>query len=112
MLLAVAAHLLKTRQIDEPYLRRWFNWTTYLENLHPDVEPTFEAFLDALEADYAEFTFEFAAAEAQVPVEQIREMAELIANADHRLSAHIWRSAAAGNLGGWQVARSCGSSWR
>jgi anaerobic selenocysteine-containing dehydrogenase len=105
ILLAVASYLLRTRQIDEPYLRRWFNWQTYLDRRHADVEPTFEAFLDALTADYAEFTFEFAAEEAQVPAERIVEIAKLVAGCDHHLAAHIWRSAAAGNLGGWQVAR-------
>ena len=32
-------------------------------------------------------------------------MAEIVATAGTRLSTHNWRSAAAGNLGGWQVAR-------
>src|ERR671915_1312624 len=105
ILLAVASYLLRTRQIDEPYLRRWFNWRTYLARRHPDREPAFESFLDALEADYAGFTFEFAAAEAQVSAARIEEIATLVASCDHRLAAHIWRSAAAGNLGGWQVAR-------
>ncbi|NKQ52368.1 molybdopterin-dependent oxidoreductase [Amycolatopsis sp. K13G38] len=105
ILLAVASHLLRTRQIDEAYLRRWFNWQTYLDRRHPDRPATFESFLDALESDYAEYTFEFAAAEAQVPAARIEEIAKLVASCDHRLAAHIWRSAAAGNLGGWQVAR-------
>ena len=111
MLLSIASYLLRTRQIDEAYLRRWFNWDVYLRELHPgllesEAAATFEAFLDALEADYAEYTFEFAAQESQVPVEKIEELARLVAQCDHRLAAHIWRSAAAGNLGGWQVARS------
>ncbi|MFR9806992.1 molybdopterin-dependent oxidoreductase [Pseudonocardia sp. RS010] len=105
ILLAVASHLLRTRRIDEPYLRRWFNWQTYLRERHPDAEPTFETFLDRLEADYAGYTFAFAAEEAQVPATRIEEIAELVAGCDHRLAAHVWRSAAAGNLGGWQVAR-------
>ena len=105
ILLAVASHLLKTRQIDVAFLQRWLNWDVYLRELHPDVEPSFENFLDRLEADYAEYTFEFAAAESQLPVEKIREIAEIVAGCDHRLSAHIWRSAAAGNYGGWAVAR-------
>ena len=37
--------------------------------------------------------------------EQIREVAELVARAGSRLSTHNWRSAASGNEGGWQVAR-------
>lgn len=105
ILLAIASHLLRTRQVDEPYLRRWLNWEVYLAERHPDRPRTFDAFLDALEADYAGYTFAFAAQQAQVPVERIEELAHLVARCDHRLAAHIWRSAAAGNLGGWQVAR-------
>ncbi len=105
ILLAIAAYLLRTRQIDEAFLERWFNWRTYLANVHPDAPSDFATFLDRLTADYAHFTFDFAAEEAQVPVARLQELAELVAGCDHRLSAHIWRSAAAGNLGGWQVAR-------
>jgi anaerobic selenocysteine-containing dehydrogenase len=105
ILLSVASHLLRTRRIDEPFLRRWLNWSTYLDELHPDAPRDFETFLDRITADYAGYTFEFAAEEAQVPAEKIAELAELVADCDHRLSAHIWRAAAAGNLGGWQVAR-------
>lgn len=105
ILLAIASHLLRTRQVDHDYLRRWFNWKTYLAELHPDADITFEEFLDRLEADYADYTPEFAAEEAQVPVERITALAELVAQCDHRLSAHVWRSACAGNEGGWQVAR-------
>jgi len=105
ILLAIASYLLRTRLIDHAYLERWLNWRTYLANLHPESPADFEAFLDHLEIDYAGYTFEMAAAEAQVPVGRIEELAELVARCDHRLSAHVWRSAAAGNLGGWQVAR-------
>ena len=34
-----------------------------------------------------------------------RAVAEIVATAGTRLSTHNWRSAAAGNLGGWQVSR-------
>jgi anaerobic selenocysteine-containing dehydrogenase len=106
ILLAVASHLLQTRQIDTDYIRRWVNWETYLDELHPEVEHDFEAFLDALTADYEQYTFSYAAAEALVPREQVAELADIVADAGTALSAHVWRSAAAGNLGGWQVARS------
>ncbi len=106
ILLAVASYLLRTRQIDADYMRRWFNWPEYMANVHPDAPADdFEVFLDRLEADYAEFTFDFAAEEAQIDVRQLEELARLVAGCDHRLSAHVWRSACAGNLGGWQVAR-------
>ena len=35
----------------------------------------------------------------------LREVAEIVASAGTRLSTHTWRSATAGNEGGWQVAR-------
>ncbi|NDL61093.1 molybdopterin-dependent oxidoreductase [Phytoactinopolyspora mesophila] len=105
ILLAVAAYLLRTRQIDEAYVRRWVNWDVYLQRLHPDAPRDFETFLDRITEDYAPYTFEFAAEEAQVPAPRIEELARLVAGAGSRLAAHIWRSAAAGNLGGWQVAR-------
>ncbi len=106
ILLAVAAHLLRTGQIDRDYLRRWVNWPTYLEKLHPEADRDFDTFLERLTEDYAGYTFEFAAEEARVPAAKIRELADTVASAGSALSAHIWRSAAAGNLGGWQVARS------
>ncbi len=65
----------------------------------------FEAFDRLLKTLYAEFTFERAAEEAQVPIERIREAAEYIADCQGRLATHTWRSASIGNLGGWQVAR-------
>lgn len=105
ILLAVASYLLRTRQIDKEYLHRWVNWQTYLERLHPDAPSDFETFLDRLTEDYSDYTFEYAANEAQVPVEKIEQLADLIADAGSRLAAHVWRSAAAGNLGGWQVSR-------
>jgi anaerobic selenocysteine-containing dehydrogenase len=105
ILLAVASHLLRTGQVDRDYLRRWVNWSTYLEKLHPEAGRDFDTFLDLLGEDYARYSFEFAADEAQVPVDKIRELAETVATAGSALSAHVWRSATAGNLGGWQVAR-------
>jgi anaerobic selenocysteine-containing dehydrogenase len=105
ILLAVASHLLRTGQVDRAYLRRWVNWETYLGRRHPDRPRDFETFLACLTDDYARYTFEFAAEESQVPVERIRELAEIVAGAGSGLAAHVWRSAAAGNLGGWQVAR-------
>jgi anaerobic selenocysteine-containing dehydrogenase len=105
ILLSIASYLIHTRQLDEPFLRRWVNWETYLRERHPDAPVDFDVFLERLEADYANYTFEFAAAEARIEPALIAEMARLIAGCEHRLAAHVWRSACAGNLGGWQVAR-------
>jgi anaerobic selenocysteine-containing dehydrogenase len=105
ILLAVASHLLRTGNIDREYLRRWTNWGDYLAHLHPSAPRDFDTFLDRLTEDYAPYTFEFAAAEADVPVESIERLAELVAGAGSRLATHTWRAACAGNLGGWQVSR-------
>jgi len=124
LLLAVANHLIQNDLYDREFVRRWVDWKTFLTAI---VEPVraagaltnaqkeaveaavaggdFEAFDRALKALYAGYTFDRAAAESQVPVERIRETAELIANCGNRLAAHVWRSAAMGNRGGWQVSR-------
>ena len=105
ILLAIASYLLRTGQVARDFMQRWFNWDAYLENLHPDEPRDFEAFLRCLTDDYAGFTFEFAAAEADVPVERIEQLARVVAGCEGKLAAHVWRSACAGNEGGWQVAR-------
>jgi anaerobic selenocysteine-containing dehydrogenase len=66
---------------------------------------TFEAFEQALRDEYAQFTFEYAAQESGIDETTLREVADVVASAGSRFSAHNWRSAAAGNLGGWQVSR-------
>jgi anaerobic selenocysteine-containing dehydrogenase len=106
ILLAVASYLIRERRLATDFIRRWVNWETYLERLHPDAPRDFETFLDRLEADYASYTFEFAARESRVPEERIAELARIVADAGTRLAAHVWRAATAGNMGGWQVARS------
>ncbi|MCP9951343.1 molybdopterin-dependent oxidoreductase [Actinomadura madurae] len=106
ILLAVASYLIRTRQLADGYIRRWVNWQTYLERLHPDAPRDYETFLERLDSDYAGYTFEYAAREARIPEERIEELARIVAGAGTRLAAHVWRAAAAGNLGGWQVARS------
>jgi anaerobic selenocysteine-containing dehydrogenase len=105
ILLAIAAHLLRTGRVDREFMQRWTNWRAYLEALHPGEESSFEGFLGVLETDYARYTFDFAAEQAQIPAEEIERLAEIVANCDHRLAVHVWRSACAGNFGGWQVAR-------
>jgi anaerobic selenocysteine-containing dehydrogenase len=105
ILLAIANHLIRTRRYDREFVRRWWNWREYLAHEHAEGPQTFEEFERALADLYAEYTFEFAEREAGISAEVLREVAELVAGAGTRLATHVWRSAAAGNLGGWQVAR-------
>ena len=105
VLLAIANHLIRTGRYNSAFVERWWNWREYLEQNHPGEPVTFETFQRILGALYAEYTFNFAAAESGVAAETIAAVAEIVAGAGTRLSTHNWRSAAAGNLGGWQVAR-------
>lgn len=105
ILLAVARHLITTGRYDADFVRRWWNWRQYLAERHPDREQSFETFRSVLAELYADFTVEFAARESGVSAETIAAVAEAVAGAGTRLATHTWRSASAGNLGGWQVAR-------
>ncbi len=105
ILLAVARWLVENGKHNRDFVRRWWNWEDYLAAERPELPLTLESFERAFLEKYAEFTFAYAAAEADVPVEQIATVAELVAGAGTRLSTHNWRSAASGNLGGWQVSR-------
>ncbi len=103
--LAIANHLIEHDLYDRDFVRRWWNWQEYLEDVHPDEPATFERFETILKDVYREHTFEHAEAESGVDAGTLREVARLVSEAGTRLSTHSWRSAAAGNLGGWQVSR-------
>ena len=45
------------------------------------------------------------APQADIPTDDVRRLAEIVAGSEGRLSAHVWRSATAGNRGGWMVSR-------
>ena len=68
-------------------------------------EPTFDNFIAKLKQDYAFASPQQAAEECGVDAQQIIDIARAIGEAGSALSTHVWRNAAAGNLGGWQVSR-------
>jgi anaerobic selenocysteine-containing dehydrogenase len=122
VLLAIANYLIQNDLYDKDFVEKWVNWQETLEaivngqlsitngQLIEEIRTTdyalrFDLFDRVLKDLYAEFTFERAAEESQVPIERIRETAEYIAHCDGKLATHTWRSASIGNLGGWQVAR-------
>ncbi len=105
ILLAIANHLIQNDLYDREFVRRWWNWQEFMEEERPGEPPTFEAFERTLRKLYAEYTFAFAERESGVSAAVVEEVAKVVATAGTRLSTHTWRSAAAGNLGGWQVSR-------
>ena len=105
MLLGVASNLLETGRINRGFVKRWTNWQAFLENRDPEGPKTFDRFLTLLAELYEPFTPEFVAEECRVPADTVPRLADEIARAGTRFSSHLWRNAASGNYGGWQVAR-------
>ncbi|HLX08362.1 MAG TPA: molybdopterin-dependent oxidoreductase, partial [Thermoanaerobaculia bacterium] len=103
--LAIAHHLIRHRLYDREFVRRWWNWQEFLAAEHPELPSTFASFEAVLATLYASYSFELAAAESGIAVPVLEEIAATVAGAGTRLATHTWRSAASGNLGGWQVAR-------
>jgi anaerobic selenocysteine-containing dehydrogenase len=105
ILLAAANYLIQQKLYNREFVRRWWNWEEYMAVEHPERETSFEQFEEILSSLYAEFTFEYAARESGVDARIIEEVARVVATAGTRFASHNWRSAASGNSGGWQVAR-------
>lgn len=105
ILLAMCNVLLQEDRFDRQFVRQWVNWEEYLREEHADKPQTFQSFVQILKDTYAQYTPEFAAKEAGVEPKVIVEVAREIAAAGTAFSSHVWRNTAAGNLGGWQVAR-------
>jgi anaerobic selenocysteine-containing dehydrogenase len=105
ILLAIASHLIRERRYDPEFVRRFWNWREYLACEHPNAPQTFAEFERLLAELYSGFTFELAEHESGIDARVLRDVASVVAGAGTRLATHSWRSATAGNLGGWQVAR-------
>jgi len=105
LFLCWAKMILEKRLYDCDFVEQWTNWDEWLAAEHPDEPREFNRWRELLLEEYEQYTPEFAAEECKIPVEQIIEVGEIVANAGSRLATHVWRSAAIGNLGGWQVSR-------
>ena len=105
MFLAIAHDLVRTGRYNRAFVERWWNWQEYMTIGLGRANATFADFERELAGLWARYTFDFAAQESGVPADALRAIADAIAGAGTRLASHTWRSAAAGNLGGWQVSR-------
>ncbi|HBP16232.1 MAG TPA: formate dehydrogenase, partial [Planctomycetes bacterium] len=79
-----------------------------LEGEEPLAEDcSFDDFYQALTRYYTtRYPLERAEEASGVPAELIEKVARCAGRAGSRLATNIWRNAASGNLGGWQIARS------
>jgi len=105
LLLSFVHVILKENLFNRDFLEQWVNWREFLAVKRPGAAPSFDGFLQELRAHYAFATPEAAEAECGVPAATIREVARAVGQAGTGLATHVWRNAASGNLGGWQVAR-------
>ncbi|MGB8510633.1 MAG: molybdopterin-dependent oxidoreductase [Pyrinomonadaceae bacterium] len=105
IVLSIANYLIEHDLYDREFVRRWWNWEEFMAVEQPEAETNFENFELALKMLYKSYTFEFAAGESGVAASVIEEIARTVATAGTRFSSHNWRSASAGNSGGWQVTR-------
>ncbi|MDT4953116.1 MAG: hypothetical protein QOJ02_1254 [Acidobacteriota bacterium] len=103
--LSIANYLIQNNLYNREFVRRWWNWEEFLAVEHPEIETNFGNFESVLKKLYESYTFEHAAAESGVDARVIEEIAKVVSTAGTRFSSHNWRSAAAGNSGGWAVAR-------
>jgi anaerobic selenocysteine-containing dehydrogenase len=105
LLLGIAKIILDEGLYNAEFLRDWVNWETYLKELHPNEEITFDNFIEALKSDYSKFTLDYIEQECRISTEKIPEIARLIGDAGTKFAYQNWRSASSGNFGGWQTAR-------
>lgn len=112
--LSMAAQLLRDKKHNREFIRQWWNWQELLDDA-AELEllqqrgiikqmPTgkeFEDFEKLLLDIYGDYTLEWAAAEARVPVSKLQKLYEYIVYAGDRITSFYWRSTAAGNRGGW-----------
>jgi anaerobic selenocysteine-containing dehydrogenase len=105
VLLAMANVSLREDSYDRDFLRRWVDSEEFVREEHTDKPRDLDTFIATLKEIYSVYTPEFAERESSADARTIVEVAHEIARAGSALATHVWRNAAAGNLGGWQVAR-------
>ena len=103
MMLGFCKLVLDLGKQDDTFLRTWVDWRGWLRARGKSGD--YDAFLKDLREHYAYATLEHVAEVTGVAVEVLRTVGEEIAASGTRFAAHVWRNAASGNEGGWEVAR-------
>jgi anaerobic selenocysteine-containing dehydrogenase len=104
MLLGMAHVILEEGLFDREFLNNWVDWRGF-SRARGTERPEFEQFLGELRREYAYATVEHVAEVTGLDGELLRKVAREIGAAGAAFASHVWRNAASGNEGGWQVAR-------
>lgn len=115
LLLAMAAVLIDENLVDREFVRKWTNWEEMLAAVDAGVvgnapaapvgSLTFDRVLPTLRARIPADALGWAEKETGVARATIAQVAREIGRAGSGFATHVWRNTAAGNEGGWQVAR-------
>lgn len=106
LFLAMAKIILDEGLYNKEFLDKWVNWKQFMAYRNNGEEnSSFDEFIEVLKEEYSSYTPEFAAEECGVDALKIVEIAKEIGKAGTQFACHNWRSASAGNLGGWQATR-------
>jgi anaerobic selenocysteine-containing dehydrogenase len=103
MLLGFAHVMMREDLVDWQFVHDWVNWRDYQRAA--DRPAGWDSFQRDLRADYAFADPDHVAAVTGLSVEQIEGVGREIGRAGSAFASHVWRNAASGNEGGWQVAR-------
>jgi anaerobic selenocysteine-containing dehydrogenase len=103
MLLGFAHVLLRDDLVDWRFVRDWVDWQGYQRAKGRAVE--FAAFQQGLRADYAFATPAHVAEVCGLDAALVERVGREIGGAGSAFASHVWRNTAAGNEGGWAVAR-------
>ncbi|MBK8098316.1 MAG: molybdopterin-dependent oxidoreductase [Planctomycetes bacterium] len=103
MLLGFAHVLLRENLVDWQFVHDWVEWRDYQRQMQRPVD--FTAFQQGLQQDYAKATPVHVADVCGLDAKVIEEVAREIGKAGSAFASHVWRNTAAGNEGGWAVAR-------
>jgi len=103
MLLGFVHVLLRDDLVDWAFVQDWVDWRAYQRAKGRDE--VFDSFQQGLALDYAFATPAHVAQVCGLDAAVVDEVGREIGKAGSAFASHVWRNSAAGNEGGWAVAR-------
>ncbi|MFN0204976.1 MAG: molybdopterin dinucleotide binding domain-containing protein [Planctomycetota bacterium] len=110
LLLAMAAVIMDEGYVNNEFVKKWTNWEEMLAAVDPNASNNLDGIsynqvIPFLRSRIPADALAWAEKETGIPKDKIVTVAREIGRAGTAFASHVWRNAASGNLGGWQVAR-------